>query len=291
MKSHRWFTPWVLVLPALVWLAAFNLWPAVRTVYLSFTNTRALGGGEWIGLENYRKIFESDRLTTAIVNSLFYMAVCLPLLTFGPLLLAVLVQKQIPGIGFFRTSFYLPVVASVVAAAVIWDFLLQPQGAVNTIADKLGFIQKPLPFLTDRWLLNLSAISLTVWKGMGYYMVIYLAALGNVRKELYEACSVDGGGTWRQFRAVTIPGVRPMMLLIAVLISVSGMRVFAEPYILTNGTGGPGGRNSTLVMLIQDAGTGTSGRIGYAAALSLVMFVITIGPMGLLARLNRKETT
>jgi multiple sugar transport system permease protein len=174
---------------------------------------------------------------------------------------------------------------------VIWNWMLDTNGLINSLALRLDFVTSAVPFLTHRWLIIFSAISLTVWKGLGYYMVIYLAALTNVSKDLHEAAAVDGAGTFQRFRSVTIPGVRVTMGLVAVLVAVSAFRVFSELYILTNGTGGPGGQASSIVMLIQGSGTGTSGRLGYASALSVIMFVITIIPMLALVRLNRKASS
>jgi multiple sugar transport system permease protein len=207
-----------------------------------------------------------------------------------PLLMAILVEKKLPGIMFFRTAFYTPVVASAVVVALIWGWLLDDRGMINGFAQWLGVISEPLPFLTDRWLLLFSAISLTVWKGLGYYMIIYLSALGNVRRELHEAAAVDGAGPVRRFWGITVPGVRNTMLLISVLVSVSALRVFSELYVLSNGTGGPGGRDMSVVMLIQLYSRGLTGHLGYASALSIVLLLITIGPMLLLLRLNRRGT-
>jgi multiple sugar transport system permease protein len=200
------------------------------------------------------------------------------------------VEKKLPGIMFFRTAFYTPVVASAVVVALIWGWLLDDRGMINGFAQWLGVISEPLPFLTDRWLLLFSAISLTVWKGLGYYMIIYLSALGNVRRELHEAAAVDGAGPVRRFWGITVPGVRNTMLLISVLVSVSALRVFSELYVLSNGTGGPGGRDMSVVMLIQLYSRGLTGHLGYASALSIVLLLITIGPMLLLLRLNRRGT-
>ncbi|MFI9812974.1 carbohydrate ABC transporter permease [Saccharothrix variisporea] len=288
MPAHRWFTPWLLVLPALVWLAVFNLWPSLNTVVLSFTNAKPLGGGTFVGTANFQRLLTDDQLADALLNSVVYMLVCLPLLTVLPLLLAVLVEKRLPGITFFRTSFYSPVIASAVVVALIWNWLLEDRGAVNGLAQQLGLVSGPVPFLTDRWLLIFSAIGLTVWKGLGYYMVIYLSALGNVSRDLHEAAAVDGAGPVRRFLSVTVPGVRNTMLLVTVLITVSALRVFSELYVLTNGTGGPGGRDMSVVMLIQMYSRGFTGHLGYASALSILLFVVTLGPMLLLLRLNRK---
>lgn len=288
MRYHRWFTPWVLVVPALAWLLVFNLWPSINTVILSFTNARPIGGGQFIGLTNFVTLVHDDQLRWALLNSVIYMVVCMPFLTIAPLLLAVLVEKKLPGITFFRTAFYTPVVASAVVVALIWEWILDDRGLVNGLAEKLGVISGPLPFLSDQWLLLLSAISLTVWKGLGYYMIIYLAALGNVGRELHEAAAVDGANAFRRFVNITIPGVRGTMVLISILISVSALRVFSELYILSGGKGGPGGRDNSVVMLIQQYSQGFEGNLGYASALSIVLFFVTVVPMLLLARLNRK---
>ncbi|MEV8093274.1 sugar ABC transporter permease [Kitasatospora sp. NPDC085879] len=288
MTHRRWFTPWLLAGPAVLWLAVFNLWPAVNTVILSFTNARPLGGGRFTGLANYQRALEDDQLADALVNSIVYLLICLPLLTLLPLLLALLVERKLPGITFFRTAFYTPVIASAVVVALIWGWVLDDRGLLNGLLGQLGLADRPVSFLTDRWLLLFSAIGLTVWKGLGYYMVIYLSALGNVGRELHEAAAVDGASAARRLWHVTLPGVRPTMLLVSVLISVSALRVFSELYVLSHGTGGPGGRDMSVVMLIQLYSRGFTGHIGYASALSLLLFAITVGPMLLLARLGRK---
>ncbi|MEV6109492.1 sugar ABC transporter permease [Streptomyces sp. NPDC051940] len=291
MRAHRWYTPWLMVIPALTWLAVFALFPAVNTVVLSFTNVRTLSGGEFIGVENYQRLLDDPRMVDAVVNTLLITVICVPLLVFLPLLLALLVHSRLPGMGFFRTVFYFPVVASAVAVALIWQWILDDNGLANQLGQQMGLIDKAVPFLTDRWLLIFSAVALTVWKGLGYYMVLYLAALGNVRRELHEAAAVDGAGAVRRFRSVTVPGVRNMMLLIAVLITVSAMRLFTELYILGGPQGGVGGQDVTIVFLIQSALKGSiDGRIGYASAVSVALFVVTVGPLLLLARLNKKNS-
>ncbi|MER7667397.1 sugar ABC transporter permease [Kitasatospora sp. NPDC096128] len=288
MTHRRWFTPWLLAGPAIVWLAVFNLWPAVNTVILSFTNAKPLGGGRFTGLENYGRLLDDAQLADALLNSIVFMLVCLPLLTVLPLLLALLVQRRIPGITFFRTAFYTPVIASAVVVALIWGWVLDDRGLVNGLLQEGGLAHSPVPFLTDRWLLLFSAIALTVWKGLGYYMVIYLSALANVPHELHEAAAVDGASPLRRFWHITLPGVRPTMVLISALISVSSLRVFSELYVLSNGLGGPGGRDMSVVMLIQMYSRGFNGHLGYASALSLLLFVVTLAPMLFLLRLNRK---
>ncbi|MEV6007704.1 sugar ABC transporter permease [Streptomyces sp. NPDC051976] len=288
MRYHRWYTPWLLILPAFAFLALFSLWPAVNTGVLSFTNVHTLTGGHFVGLRNYHRMVDDPQLRDALVNCLVYIAVCVPLLTVLPLLLALLVERNLPFMGFFRTVLYFPVIASAVVVALIWQWILDDRGVANGLAQQAHLIHSAIPFLTGRWLLLFSAIALTIWKGLGYYMVLYLSALGNVRRELHEAAAVDGAGPVRRFRSVTVPGVRGTMLLVSMLIAVSAMRVFTELYILGGATGGVGGQDVSVVMLIQQSVSGSDGQLGYASALSVLLFLITIGPMALLALLNRR---
>lgn len=289
MRANRWFTPWILIIPALIWLLVFSVWPSINTVRLAFTNASPLGGvSRFVGLENFQTLLADPQVWDALLNSVIYMAICLPLLTLLPLLMALLVEKKLPGIAFFRTAYYTPVIASAVVVGLIWTWILDDRGVINEMAKSAGVIHQAIPFLSDRWLLLFSAIALTVWKGLGYYMIIFLAALGNVGRELHEAAAIDGAGTARRFWSVTLPGVRGTLVLVGILVCVSALRVFSELYILTNGTGGPGGQDNSLVMLIQQYARGFTGNLGYASALSLLLFVVTLLPMLALARYNSK---
>ncbi|WP_287901247.1 sugar ABC transporter permease [Arthrobacter sp.] len=272
VRTNKWFTPWILVAPALLWLLVFNVWPSLNTIRMAFTNAKPLGGKErYVGVQNFQQILEDDQVMNALLNSVVYMVICVPLLTLLPLLLAILVEKPLKGIAFFRTAFYTPVIASAVVVGLMWSWLLDSRGAVNNLAQALHVVTEPIPFLTDRWLVIISAISLTVWKGLGYYMIVYLAALGNVGKELHEAAAIDGAGAVRRFWSVTVPGVRGAMGLVAVLVAISALRVFSEVFILTGGKGGPGGEDLTMVMLIQQYARGFTGNLGYASALSRML--------------------
>lgn len=287
MKTNRWYTPYVLLAPALFCVIVFAIWPFLNTVYLSLTDARPLRRPEFIGLRNYQDLFADERLVYAMGTSLVYVVVCVPLLTFLPLLLAILVQKKLPGISVFRTTYYFPVIASVVVVGIIWSWIFDSQGLVNQSLQFMGLTDQPINFLIDRWLIVLSAISLTVWKGLGYYMVIYLAALTNVPRELHEAAALDGAGPIRRFWVVSVPAVRGAMLLISALITVAAMRIFSEIYVLTGGTGGPGGQSQSLVMMIQQTGKGLNGNLGYASAISVFLFLLTVLPLLLVGYINQ----
>lgn len=289
MKSHRWFTPWLLIGPAILWVLVFSLWPFVNTVMLSFTDARPLRPANPVGFAQYERLLTDEQFQYALITCLIYVVVCVPLLTVLPLLLALLVEKNIPGIAVFRTTFYFPVIASVVVVALIWSWLFDSKGVINQALEWMGIVDQPIAFLVDRWWLLGCAILLTVWKGVGYYMVVYLAALGNAGKELHEAAMLDGAGSFRRFLSVTIPSVRGAMLLISVLIAVSAMRVFTELDILSNGTGGPGGYDMSIVMLIRQVGSGLNGNLGYAAAISVVLFLLTLIPLVAILLLNREK--
>jgi multiple sugar transport system permease protein len=255
-------------------VVSFILFPFVNTLALSFTDATLLRDGQFIGLDNFRRLFDDPRFGTALLNSSLYVLFVVPFMVVLPLILATLVAGKGRLLGFFRTAYYLPVVMSVVIIGLIWTNLLDSRGLVNSLLGWLGVIERPVPFLTDRWLLLLSAMFVTVWSGLGYYMVIYLAALANIDPALYDSAAVDGAGVVRMFFHVTMPGVRSTMMLIGMFSSIAAFRVFGEVYVLTGGTGGVGGRNITMTMLIQNEGTGLQAETGYAGAISMTMFVI-----------------
>lgn len=185
-------SPWLFAAPGLLVTGAFVLYPFVSTLVNSFTDRRTLIPGRFVGLANFRELLHDDMFWIGLRNSTLYVLGVVPLLVVLPLLLALLVQKNIPGITFFRSAFYTPVVASIVVVGLIWVWLLDDRGLVNAMLETVGAGR--VGFLSDQWLLLMSAMAVTVWKGLGYYMIIYLAALGNVPRELHEAAAVDGAG-------------------------------------------------------------------------------------------------
>jgi len=281
--------PWLFAAPGLLIAGAFVLYPFVSTVVHSFTDRRTLIPGRFVGLANFRELLHDDMFWTGLRNSFLYVVGVVPALVVLPLLLALLVQRNIPGITFFRSAFYTPVVASIVVVGLIWVWLLDERGLVNSLLETVGIGR--VGFLSDQWLLLLSAMAVTVWKGLGYYMVIYLAALANVPRELHEAAAVDGAGPVRRFLEVTVPAVRSTMVLVAALSSVAAFKVFSEVYLMAGPSGGPAGEDTTLVMLVQRTGTGLTGRVGYASALSVVVFAVTVALMLLVLRADRREGT
>lgn len=262
-------SPWLFAAPGMLIIGAFILYPFVSTVVNAFTDRRTLIPGEFVGLANFRELLNDEMFWIGLRNSTLYVLGVVPALVVLPLLLALLVQKNIPGITFFRSAFYTPVVASIVVVGLIWVWLLDERGLVNSLLEAIGVGR--VGFLSDQWLLLLSAMAVTVWKGLGYYMIIYLAALANVPRELHEAAAVDGAGAWRRFRTVTWPALRPVALSITALNLIWNFNSFALVYVLTSG--GPGGR-TRLPMLFAYEEAFRYGQFGYAAAMGCVMVAV-----------------
>ncbi|MGW3658941.1 carbohydrate ABC transporter permease [Streptomyces sp. NPDC005151] len=287
MSRHLPFSPWLFAAPGLLVVGTFSLFPFFSTLVNAFTDRRTLMPGKFVGLANFRELIHDDMFWTGLRNSTLYVLGVVPALVILPLLLAMLVQRHIPGIAFFRSAFYTPVVASIVVVGLIWVWMLDDRGLINAALEAVGIGK--VGFLSDQWLLLFSAMTVTVWKGLGYYMIIYLAALANVPRELHEAASVDGAGAVRRFFTVTVPAVRSTMVLVGALASVAAFKVFSEVYLMAGPSGGPAGEDTTLVMLVQRVGTGLTGRVGYASAISVVIFVVTVALMLLVLRADRKE--
>ena len=277
-KPHRSFgtviAPYLFVAPAFIVVFVFVVLAALNTFRLAFTDSTLLKPGKFVGFQNFIDLFQDEYFLTALLNSSLYVVCVVPFMVILPLILANLVKGNGRIMGFFRTAFYMPVVMSAVVVGMIWTNLLDSQGLINSILKGAGIIEEAIPFLTNRWGILFSSMFVTIWLGLGYYMVIYLTALANIDESLYEAAALDGAGPVRQFVSVTMPGVRSTMVLIMMLSTISAFRVFNEVYVLTNGTAGPGGMDMTMSMLIKNEGTGIQARTGYASAISLVVLVI-----------------
>ncbi|MEU9323376.1 sugar ABC transporter permease [Streptomyces canus] len=288
---RRWWLPWLWTAPAIACAVIFGVFPFLNTMLLSFTNAKPLGGAyRFVGLDNYTRMLDDSDFWLATRNSVLYALIVVPLMVLLPLLLAVLVEKNLPGIGFFRSAFYTPVLASSVVVGLSWQWLLADDGLVNTWLQKAHLIKSAVPFLSDSWLILLSAMGLTLWKGLGWYMVFYLAALGNVPKELHEAAAMDGAGAARRFWHITVPGVRQAMMLVGTLTGIGSLRVFTEIYMLGSATGGPGGADRTLPFYIRDVGLDPiTGNAGYGSAVSVALFLLTLGLTLLAQRLTKED--
>ena len=200
------------------------------------------------------------------------MLVVVPILTIAPIFLAVLVNRKIKGISVFRAIYYLPVVTSLVVTGLMWKWVYEENGVLNFVLMKLGLLEQPIAWLASPESALLAVMSVTIWSGMGFYMVIYLAGLQSISKSLYETADLQGVSKFRQTIFITIPMLRPYIVLVAVISSIAAMKVFEEVFIMTKG--GPLSQTETLVFFVyQNAFVEFD--MGYASAAGIALFAVT----------------
>jgi putative chitobiose transport system permease protein len=261
------------MVPGLSLIGSFVLYPALKAIVLSFTNFNMISAPAFVGTANYVRLAHDPFFWSALRNTLLYVAVVVPVLVVLPIFLAVLVNKAIPGIAFLRAAIYLPVITSLVISGLIWKWVYEEKGILNYFLLSLGITDQPVAFLTDPVNALFSVMAVTIWSGMGYYMVIYLAGLQAIPKHLYEVAEVEGVSKWQQLVHITIPLLRPSIAVVTVMSSIAAMKVFEEVYIMTQG--GPLDATKTLVYTIYETAFAEF-EMGYAAATGVVLFVITL---------------
>ena len=239
---------------------------------------------EFIGIDNYRELWGDEDFRRALRNTLYYLVGYLPLVMAGGLGLAVLVNRRLRGVAIFRAMYFLPVVTSWVVVALLWRWLLNPSdGIVNWLLGRVG-IDGP-GWWTDRTWAMPSVILASAWKDLGFVMVILLAGLQAIDPTLYEAARIDGAGAWRQLRSVTIPLLTPSLFFVLVISLINGFQVFDQVWVMTDG--GPAGASTVVVEQIVK-NTFEYGRAGYAAAQSVVLFVIILAVTVAQLRLQKR---
>ncbi|OAA21140.1 ABC transporter permease [Kosmotoga sp. DU53] len=254
-----------LFLPLLL-MGIFTFYPLIKGVVLSFAEYNMLTGRtKWIGLENYREIFQDKYFFISLRNTFKYLIV-VPPIQFFSIVLAVLVNQKLPGIKLFRTLFYIPVITGAVIVSLTWRWIYAEDGLLNYILMNLHVIKEPVLWLTDRGVALWAAMFVTFWRGLGYYMVIYLAGLQNIPNELYEAAALDGATGKKKFFYITLPLLRPSILLCSVLSTMAAFRVFEEIFLLTRGAAD----TSTLAYEIYDRAF-VRYNFGESAAIAIVL--------------------
>ncbi len=259
--------------PAMVFFALFAVYPILRTFYLSFFDYSVVDPPVYTGLDNYQAIIGEERFNTSLLNTFKYVAFTyIPVLVLA-LLLAMALNTKIRGRGFFRTIYFVPVVMSWVVVSVIWKLIFHRNGLFNsTFLDPIGI--GPRNWLTDINLASDAIVIMSVWKELGFFMVIFLAGLQNVRGDLIEAAKVDGANAWQVFRSITLPLLQPTILFATVIAMITGLQVFIPQFVMTKG----GPVDATLVLTLniyQTAFVFLDG--GKAAAMSVVLFFIIAG--------------
>jgi multiple sugar transport system permease protein len=264
------------VAPYVLFLGGLFAYPLLVALYISFFDYFFAAPGAhvarpFVGLANYTAVLGDPVFQRSILNVAEFILINVPLTVILSLVLATALNAKLPFRAFFRVAYYIPYVTASVAVIGVWLWLFSGNGLLNGVLGTLA----PSP----SWLVNdalaMPVIALVVtWKQLGFYVILYLAALQNIPRELYEAAEVDGAGTVRKFLAITVPGVRSVTTLVVVLATIVGANLFTEPYLLTGG-GGPSGASMSPVLLMYQQGI-EQGHAGYAAAIGVVLAIIVM---------------
>lgn len=277
LAGYLFVSPWVLFFLAIfAYPLGFAIWMSFYDYF--FAAPGATVDRPFVGFDNYWDALTDEDVRQSFRNIAVFLAINVPLTVVLAIALAMALNAAIPFRAFFRTAFYLPYVTASVATIAVWLWLFSGNGLVNKVLGPLA--PDPTWLINSRLAMPSVAVYVT-WKQLGMYILLYLAALQNVQKELYESASVDGAGRWGAFRNVTWPGVRPATTLVVVLSIITGSNLFTEPYLLTGG-GGPNGASSSPVLIMYQRGL-QQGNAGAAAAIG-VLLVIFVATIGLIAR-------
>ncbi len=264
------YVPYLFLIPSIIILTLFFFIPFFQTIGLSFFDySSSIYHPSFIGLKNYINIFHSNLFYQVMGNTFLFLIVAVPFLVIFPLFLAVLINQKIRGITLYKILIYLPVIVSIVVAAIAFKWLYAQDGILNYFMSLLGI--DSIGWLTDSRFALYSVAIVTIWKGVGYYMMIYLAALMGVPQDLYEACDIDGANFIQKHLTVTVPQIMPTIALVSTISLISAMKVFVEIYVMTKG--GPLNSSKTIVYYIYERAFENLD-LGYASALAVILLVI-----------------
>ena len=275
-SAPRSATAWGFLAPALLLLGVSVLIPALMALLMAFTQS-GLDVSEplrFIGLGNFRRLLADPMMLRVSLTTAVYLVGIVPPIVLGSLALAVLVNRKLPGIHWFRGAFYTPVLVSIVVAAIAFRWLYAENGLINGwLVALLGDRFAPIAFLSAPQLALPAVMVVTLWKGLGYYMVIFLAGLQGIAPELYEAAALDGSDGWRRHLDITLPLLRPYVTLVAVISAIAATKVFEEVYLMTQG--GPADATRTIVYYVYDQAFAEL-EISYACTVGLALFLAVL---------------
>ncbi len=269
-KKFSW-TPYLFLLPAIAFLSLTSFLPIFQAIYLSFTNYDFIGNPNFIGWENYTKLWSDRTFWKVMNNTLIYLIFVVPSLVILSLVLAILVNQKLRSIKFFRAIYYFPVIVSVVVGGIAWKWVYAENGILNYFLSIIFWQPVKIPWLTNPQTAIFAIMAVVIWRGIGYYMVIYLAGLQAIPADLYEAAAIDGSDGWQKHFDITIPLMQPYIILVSIISSISAMKIFEEVYIMSQG--GPANSTKTVVYYLYDKGF-TSLEMGYASAIGVFLFLI-----------------
>lgn len=274
-KSER-KVAYLFVIPAVVLLAAFLVYPALQTIRYAFTDYNIMRPDriKFSGINNFIELFQDKNFWIAVKNTLHFTVLVVPFQTVLALALALLISSRRRGVSVFRAAYFSPQVTSMVVVAILWTVLYNSNpdsGLLNALLVKLGM--EPCGFLNDPKTSMNSIIFMSAWQGAGYQMMIFLAGLQGIPKEQYEAASIDGAGKVKSFFYVTLPGLKNVIQYVIMITVIQAMKLFTQPYVMTKG--GPQNSTRTLVYYVYEQGF-QKRNFGYACAVAAVFFVIVI---------------
>jgi multiple sugar transport system permease protein len=275
--------------PYFLFIVLLFAYPLVLAIWISFHSYFFAAPGAsvarpWVGFANYRAVLDNSAVRQAFLNVLIFLVINVPITVVFSLLVATALNASIPFRSFFRTAFYVPYVTASVAMVGVWLFMFSTGGIVNHALGSLA----PVPswLINENWAMPSIAIYVS-WKSLGFFILLYLAALQGVPNELYEAALIDGASWWHRFKSVTIPGVRSVTTLVTLLAIITGANLFTEPYLLTGG-GGPNGKSMSPVLLIYQTGI-EQNRPDFASALGVILTLGVLVIAGLQHLLQRNK--
>ncbi|WP_049562078.1 carbohydrate ABC transporter permease [Nonomuraea sp. SBT364] len=273
--------------PAVAVFAVFMFWPLIKVVWISFQKTSGFGIARWIGAQNYQDIMADPIFWTALANTALYTLLSVPLCLFAGLAAALLLNKKMPARGLIRAIFYMPAVISGVSSALIAAWMFNEDlGIVNRILGLLGL--DGVAWQSEGLPAMLSLVAVSLWIGLGFNMVVYLAALQGIPRQVYEAARCDGASWWQTLRSITIPSLAPTTFFLVVIGIINSFQVFDIVYVMTGG--GPG--NSTTMLVTYAYSTGFEQRQqGYASAIGVLLYLIVLVLTVVQWRIGRRRDT
>jgi putative chitobiose transport system permease protein len=267
-------TPWLFLAPSIALIGVFVVYPILAVVYFSFTDYDIVRPPVWVGLDNFVRVFADETFWLALTHSLIYLIVT-PTLIALSIALAIVVNRKLKGIQIYRALYFVPAVSGSIAIGLSWRWLFDRNGIINGVLQSWGVIREPIQWLAEPGLVLPIAMLLTIWAGIGYYSVIFLAGLQNIPEELYDAARIDGCSDLQKHWHVSLPGLRPQIVFVAVISSLAALKVFDEIYVLTGRTGGILDSGVTMVFYLWRQAFQLH-HAGYAAAIAIVLLAITL---------------
>lgn len=265
-------TPYLYLIPPAIFMIGFFFLPLLMAFQISlFDYSQDLYTPDFVGMKNYQALFQSVPFWNALKNTFLFLLGVVPCMMIVPIFLALLVNGKIKGIAVFRSLIYIPVVISMVVVGITWRWLYADDGLINWFLSLLNLPR--VGWLIDPDIALFSLMLVIVWKGVAYYMMMYLAHLQSLSQDLYEAAEIDGANLWQKHRHVTLPHLRPTMVMVAIISTIGSLKVFTEIYVMTRG--GPVGSTKTLVYYIYERAFENLD-LGLASAAGIILMLILL---------------